>query len=70
MKPRGQSSNFKEVELPKAQSARARCYGVIDLGIVDNSYKSEEKTAHKIMLYGNYLICLQNLRMMERSSHL
>jgi hypothetical protein len=50
MKPRGQSSNFKEVVLPKAQSARARCYGVIDLGIVDNSYKGEEKTAHKIML--------------------
>ena len=50
MKPRGQNSNFKEVELPKAQTARARCYGVIDLGIVDNSYKGEEKTAHKIML--------------------
>lgn len=50
MKPRGYDSNFMEVELPQPQSARARCYGVIDMGIVDNSYKNEVKTAHKIML--------------------
>ena len=42
---------FKEIVLPRPDTVRARCYSMIDIGLVDNSYNNEKKEAHKIMVF-------------------
>lgn len=51
MRPPEQSGNFKAVELPEPQTVACRCFGVIDLGTVDNTYPGHEPTrAKKIII--------------------
>ncbi len=50
MQPRNQSANFKVVELPKPQTTLARCYGVIHVGMVPNTYANETKMQDKLMV--------------------
>jgi len=37
-----QGGTFKAVELPQPQTTSARCFGIIDIGTVDNTYPGKE----------------------------
>jgi len=51
MRPPEQSGNFKVVNLPEPQTVACRCFGVVDLGVVDNTFPGNEPTrAKKIII--------------------
>lgn len=51
MRPPEQSGNFKAVNLPEPQTVACRCFAVIDLGTVDNTYPGNEPSrAKKIII--------------------